>query len=41
MSPELTIPRSGKIIRRILRKISAKEFVHFGDNATLVNPDLV
>ena len=33
--------RSGKIMRRILRKIAAKEGSHFGDTSTLLNPEIV
>jgi acetyl-CoA synthetase len=33
--------RSGKIMRRILRKIAAKDFENFGDISTLLNPDVV
>ena len=33
--------RSGKIMRRILRKIASKEFNNLGDTSTLLNPDVV
>jgi len=33
--------RSGKIMRRILRKIAAKEGSNFGDTSTLLNPEIV
>ena len=33
--------RSGKIMRRILRKIAAKEFDGLGDTSTLLNPECV
>jgi acetyl-CoA synthetase len=33
--------RSGKIMRRILRKIAAGEFGEFGDTSTLLNPEIV
>ena len=33
--------RSGKIMRRILRKIASKEFNNLGDISTLLNPDIV
>jgi len=33
--------RSGKIMRRILRKIASKEFNNLGDISTLLNPDVV
>jgi len=33
--------RSGKIMRRILRKIASKDFSNFGDTSTLLNPDVV
>ena len=31
----------GKIMRRILRKISSKEFDNFGDTSTLLNPEII
>lgn len=33
--------RSGKIMRRILRKIAANDFESLGDTSTLLNPDVV
>jgi len=33
--------RSGKIMRRILRKIAEGDFSNFGDTSTLLNPDIV
>jgi acetyl-CoA synthetase len=33
--------RSGKIMRRILRKIAEGNFNDFGDISTLLNPDIV
>ena len=33
--------RSGKIMRRILRKVAAKDIEDFGDISTLLNPDVV
>ena len=33
--------RSGKIMRRILRKVACKEFDNLGDVTTLANPDIV
>lgn len=33
--------RSGKIMRRILRKIAAKDTGHLGDISTLLNPEIV
>ena len=33
--------RSGKIMRRILRKIASNEFKNFGDTSTLLNPEIV
>ena len=33
--------RSGKIMRRILRKIASKEGDNLGDISTLLNPDVV
>ena len=33
--------RSGKIMRRILRKIASNEFSNFGDMSTLLNPEIV
>ena len=39
--PGLPKTRSGKIMRRILRKISCKEFDNFGDTSTLLNPEII
>ena len=33
--------RSGKIMRRILRKIASNDFTNFGDISTLLDPDIV
>ena len=33
--------RSGKIMRRILRKIAEGDFANFGDTSTLLNPEIV
>ena len=33
--------RSGKIMRRILRKIAAKDTSNLGDVSTLLNPEIV
>lgn len=33
--------RSGKIVRRILRKISEGDFNSFGDTSTLINPEVI
>ena len=33
--------RSGKIMRRILRKIASNEFDNLGDISTLLNPEIV
>ena len=33
--------RSGKIMRRILRKIAAGDFENFGDTSTLIDPKVV
>lgn len=35
---DLPKTRSGKIMRRILRQIAAKDFEHLGDTSTLANP---
>ncbi len=40
-TPELPKTRSGKVMRRILRKISNNEFEDVGDTSTLVNPSIV
>ena len=39
--PGLPKTRSGKIMRRILRKVAAGEFDQFGDTSTLLNPEVV
>ena len=41
MTSGLPKTRSGKIMRRILRKIASKEFDNLGDISTLLNPDVV
>ena len=33
--------RSGKIMRRILRKIAEGDYSNFGDTSTLLNPEIV
>ena len=33
--------RSGKIMRRILRKVASNDFGNLGDTSTLLNPDVV
>ncbi|EKB54173.1 acetate--CoA ligase [Bergeyella zoohelcum] len=33
--------RSGKIMRRILRKIAEGDFSNFGDTSTLINPEII
>jgi len=40
-APELPKTRSGKIMRRILRKIAADEFNSLGDTSTLADPAVV
>lgn len=40
-APALPKTRSGKIMRRILRKISANEFDNLGDTSTLADPGVV
>ncbi len=40
-APGLPKTRSGKIMRRILRKIAAHEFDSLGDTSTLADPDVV
>jgi len=40
-APRLPKTRSGKIMRRILRKIAANEFDQLGDISTLAEPDVV
>ena len=39
--PGLPKTRSGKIMRRILRKIASNELDHLGDTSTLLNPEVV
>ena len=39
--PGLPKTRSGKIMRRILRKIAEGDFSNFGDTTTLLNPEVV
>ena len=41
MTNGLPKTRSGKIMRRILRKIASKEFNNLGDISALLNPDVV
>ena len=40
-APSLPKTRSGKIMRRILRKIAANDFTDFGDTSTLADPSVV
>ena len=40
-APGLPKTRSGKIMRRILRKIAANEHDHLGDTTTLADPSVV
>ena len=40
-TPGLPKTRSGKIMRRILRKIAADDFVSMGDTSTLADPSIV
>ncbi|MCG6931439.1 MAG: acetate--CoA ligase [Desulfofustis sp.] len=40
-SPGLPKTRSGKIMRRILRKIAANDFGDFGDTSTLADPGVI
>ncbi len=40
-APALPKTRSGKIMRRILRKIAANEFENLGDTSTLADPSVV
>ncbi len=40
-TPDLPRTRSGKIMRRILRKIAEDDFDNIGDISTLANPDIV
>jgi acetyl-CoA synthetase len=41
ITPSLPMTRSGKIMRRILRKISAAEYDTLGDTSTLADPSIV
>lgn len=41
LAPQLPKTRSGKIMRRILRKIASGEFGQLGDTSTLLNPEAV
>ena len=40
-APSLPKTRSGKIMRRILRKIAANDFEELGDTSTLADPAVV
>ena len=40
-APSLPKTRSGKIMRRILRKIAADDFAELGDTSTLADPSVV
>jgi acetyl-CoA synthetase len=40
-TPALPKTRSGKIMRRILRKVAEGEFSSLGDISTLTNPEIV
>ncbi|MGI6657128.1 MAG: acetate--CoA ligase [Desulfobulbus sp.] len=40
-APSLPKTRSGKIMRRILRKIAANDFQDFGDTSTLADPSVI
>jgi acetyl-CoA synthetase len=40
-APNLPKTRSGKIMRRILRKIAEDEFSNLGDTSTLADPAVV
>ena len=40
-APGLPKTRSGKIMRRILRKIAANEYDELGDTTTLADPSVV
>ncbi len=40
-APGLTKTRSGKIMRRILRKIAEDDFSNLGDTSTLADPAVV
>ncbi|MDB2695682.1 acetate--CoA ligase [Flavobacteriaceae bacterium] len=39
--PGLPKTRSGKIMRRILRKVASKDIFNLGDTSTLLNPEIV
>jgi len=41
ISPSLPMTRSGKIMRRILRKIVSGEIDSLGDTSTLADPSIV
>ncbi|MFO0110159.1 MAG: AMP-binding enzyme, partial [Alphaproteobacteria bacterium] len=41
VTPGLPKTRSGKIMRRILRKIAENQFDNLGDTSTLLDPDIV
>ena len=41
LTPGLPKTRSGKIMRRILRKIAENDFSNLGDISTLLDPDVV
>ena len=40
-TPALPKTRSGKIMRRILRKISENDIEHLGDTSTLADPSII
>ena len=40
-APGLPKTRSGKIMRRILRKVAADDFAELGDTSTLADPSVV
>ena len=40
-TPGLPKTRSGKIMRRILRKIAANDYAQLGDTSTLADPTVV
>ena len=40
-TPALPKTRSGKIMRRILRKIAANDYAQLGDTSTLADPGVV
>ena len=40
-APQLPKTRSGKIMRRILRKIAANDYADLGDTSTLTDPSVV